>query len=149
MRPRRRDPLVIRSLEFLGADGDGRGLAPGAELPEVAFAGRSNVGKSSLLNRLVRRKKFARVSNTPGRTREINFFKVNDAFVLADLPGYGYAQISKTRKRGVAAADRGLSAQQPAARGVVQLLDVRHDPTRTTARCSTSSASSGCRRSSC
>ena len=63
----------------------------------MAFAGRSNVGKSSLLNRLVQRKKFARVSNTPGRTREINFFKVNGTFVLVDLPGYGYAKVSKDR----------------------------------------------------
>ena len=69
------------------------GWRPPSELPEVAFAGRSNVGKSSLLNRLVRRKAFARVSRTPGRTREINFFEVNRRFVLVDLPGYGYARI--------------------------------------------------------
>ena len=84
-------------------------------LPEVAFAGRSNVGKSSLLNRLVHRKKFARVSNTPGRTREMNFFKVNDSFVLVDLPGYGYARVSKERQRRVAAAHRGLPAREPGA----------------------------------
>ena len=92
------DPLVIRSLEFLGPMATADGWRPTNELPEVAFAGRSNVGKSSLLNKLVRRKAFARVSNTPGRTREINFFKVNDRFVLADLPGYGYARIAKERK---------------------------------------------------
>src|SRR6476660_2080592 len=91
-------PLVIRSLEFLGGMASADGWRPEPVLPEVAFAGRSNVGKSSLLNRLVRRKKLARVSNTPGRTREINFFKVNDQFVLVDLPGYGYARIAKERK---------------------------------------------------
>ena len=83
------DPLVIRKLEFIGGMAAGDGWRPQAELPEVAFAGRSNVGKSSLLNRLIRRKSFARVSRTPGRTREINFFRVNGQFVLADLPGYG------------------------------------------------------------
>src|ERR1041384_6630897 len=92
------DPLVIRALEFVGPMATAGGWRPEVGLPEVAFAGRSNVGKSSLLNRLVRRKAFARVSNTPGRTREINFFKVNEKFVLADLPGYGYARISKERK---------------------------------------------------
>ncbi|HEX3107717.1 MAG TPA: GTPase, partial [Thermoanaerobaculia bacterium] len=71
------------------------GWRPESSLPEVAFAGRSNVGKSSLLNSLVRRKSFARVSRTPGRTREINFFRINNGFVLVDLPGYGYARISK------------------------------------------------------
>ena len=84
------------------------------------------MGKSSLLNRLVRRKAFARVSNTPGRTREINFFKVNDRFVLADLPGYGYARIAKTRKAEWMPLIEGYLRQSPELRGVVQLLDVRH-----------------------
>ena len=106
------------------------GWRPPNELPEVAFAGRSNVGKSSLLNRLVRRKAFARVSNTPGRTREINFFKVNDRFVLVDLPGYGYAQISKARKAEWLPLIEGYLRQAAALRGVVQLLDVRHAPSR-------------------
>ena len=120
------DPLVIRSLEFLGPMASADGWRPPSELPEVAFAGRSNVGKSSLLNRLVRRKAFARVSNTPGRTREINFFKVNDRFVLVDLPGYGYAQISKARKAEWMPLIEGYLSHAPALRGVVQLLDVRH-----------------------
>jgi GTP-binding protein len=122
------DPLVIRSLEFIGPMATAEGWRPTNELPEVAFAGRSNVGKSSLLNRLVRRKAFARVSNTPGRTREINFFKVNDRFVLADLPGYGYARIAKSRKAEWLPLIEGYLRASPALRGVVQLLDVRHAP---------------------
>lgn len=122
------DPLVIRSLEFIGPMATAEGWRPTNELPEVAFAGRSNVGKSSLLNRLVRRKAFARVSNTPGRTREINFFRVNDALVLADLPGYGYARVAKTRKAEWLPLIEGYLRASPVLRGVVQLLDVRHPP---------------------
>jgi GTP-binding protein len=122
------DPLVIRSLEFLGPMATADGWRPTNELPEVAFAGRSNVGKSSLLNKLVRRKAFARVSNTPGRTREINFFKVNDRFVLADLPGYGYARIAKERKAEWLPLIEGYLRTSPTLRGVVQLLDLRRDP---------------------
>lgn len=123
------DPLVVRSLEFLGPMATADGWRPTHELPEIAFAGRSNVGKSSLLNALVRRKALARVSKTPGRTREINFFKVNDAFVLADLPGYGYARISKERQAEWRPLIEGFLRRSPALRGVVQLLDVRRDPT--------------------
>ena len=105
------------------------GWRPESVLPEVAFAGRSNVGKSSLLNRLVHRKKFARVSNTPGRTREINFFKVNDAFVFVDLPGYGYARVSKERRAEWRPLIESYLRRSPQLRGIVQLLDVRHEPT--------------------
>ena len=105
------------------------GWRPQTELPEVAFAGRSNVGKSSLLNRLVRRKAFARVSNTPGRTRELNFFKVNREFVLVDLPGYGYARVSKTRRAEWRPLIEGYLRKSATLRGIVQLLDARHDPT--------------------
>lgn len=121
--------MVIRSLEFLGGMASAAGWRPEATLPEIAFAGRSNVGKSSLLNRLVHRKKFARVSNTPGRTREVNFFKVNGAFVLVDLPGYGYARISKERRAEWRPLIEGYLRASPQLRGIVQLLDVRHDPT--------------------
>ncbi len=122
------EPLVIRSLEFMGGMAKAGGWRPEAGLPEVAFAGRSNVGKSSLLNKLIRRKAFARVSKTPGRTREINFFRVNERFVLADLPGYGYAKISKERKEEWQPLIEGYLSGSPALRGVVQLLDVRRDP---------------------
>ncbi|HXD50230.1 MAG TPA: ribosome biogenesis GTP-binding protein YihA/YsxC [Gemmatimonadaceae bacterium] len=124
-----RDPLVIRSLDFLGGMATAGGWRPEPTLPEVAFAGRSNVGKSSLLNRLVHRKKFARVSNTPGRTREVNFFKVNDTFVLVDLPGYGYARVSKERRAEWRPLIEGYLRTSPTLRGIVQLLDARHEPT--------------------
>jgi len=122
------DPLVIRKLEFIGGMASSDGWRPPSELPEVAFAGRSNVGKSSLLNTLVRRKAFARVSRTPGRTREINFFRVNSHFVLADLPGYGYARISKERKADWRPLIEGYLRHTPTLAGVVQLLDIRRDP---------------------
>ena len=104
------------------------GWRPDSTLPEIAFSGRSNVGKSSLLNRLVGRKKLARVSRTPGRTREINFFRVNDSFVMADLPGYGYAKVSKARKAEWRPLLEGYIAKTPQLAGVVQLLDMRRDP---------------------
>jgi len=124
-----REPLVIRSLEFIGGMASAGGWRPETTLPEVAFAGRSNVGKSSLLNRLVHRKKFARVSNTPGRTREVNFFKVNDRFVFVDLPGYGYARISKERRAEWRPLIEGYLRTSEQLRGIVELLDARHDPT--------------------
>jgi GTP-binding protein len=123
------DPLVIRRLEFIGPMATPTGWRPEAKWPEVAFAGRSNVGKSSLLNQLVRRKRLARVSNTPGRTREVNFFLVNDRFVLVDLPGYGYARISKERRAEWKPLIEGYLRTSTELRGIVQLLDVRHDPT--------------------
>ncbi len=123
------DPLVIRSLEFVGGLATVGGWRPDTDLPEVAFAGRSNVGKSSLLNKVLKRRSFARVSKTPGRTREINFFRVNDAFLLADLPGYGYAKVSRERSAEWGPLIESYLRSTGKLRGVVQLLDVRHDPT--------------------
>jgi GTP-binding protein len=125
---KRSDPLVIRQMKFLGGMAAADGWRPETNLPEIAFAGRSNVGKSSLINRLLRRKKAARVSKTPGRTREINFFEVNGQFVLADLPGYGYARVSKERKAAWRPLIEGYLRGSRALRGVVQLLDARRVP---------------------
>ena len=128
------DPIEAGRLLFAGPINFELGVAdmsglPEAGVPEIAFAGRSNVGKSSLLNKVLKRRSFARVSKTPGRTREINFFKVNDAFILADLPGYGYAKVSKERSAEWGPLIESYLRGTKDLRGVVQLLDVRHDPT--------------------
>ena len=122
------DPLVIRNVEFLGGMAERHGWRPESPLPEIAFAGRSNVGKSSLLNSLVRRKAFARVSRTPGRTREINFFRVNNGFVLVDLPGYGYARVSKEKKSEWRPLIESYLRRTTQLRGIVLLLDIRREP---------------------
>jgi GTP-binding protein len=97
--------------------------------PEIAFLGRSNVGKSSLINSLLQRKGLARTSNTPGRTQSINYFLINDSFYFVDLPGYGYARVSKAMR-----SDWGKMAEQYLSesgelRLCVQLVDARHEPT--------------------
>jgi GTP-binding protein len=122
------DKLVIRNVEFIGGMAERHGWRPESSLPEVAFAGRSNVGKSSLLNTLVRRKSFARVSRTPGRTREINFFRINDGFVLVDLPGYGYARVSKDKKSEWRPMIESYLRRTTQLRGIVLLLDIRREP---------------------
>ncbi len=122
------DKLVIRNVEFIGGMAEKHGWRPESSLPEVAFAGRSNVGKSSLLNALVRRKSFARVSRTPGRTREINFFRVNNTFVLVDLPGYGYARVSRAKKAEWRPMIESYLRRTTQLRGIVLLLDIRREP---------------------
>ncbi len=102
---------------------------PNDSLPEVAFAGRSNVGKSSLINRLVQRRKLVRVSNTPGRTQIINFFLVNRVLRLVDLPGYGYAKVSREVKAGWEPMMRAYLGQRANLKLVVHILDARHEPT--------------------
>ncbi len=96
---------------------------------EIAFAGRSNVGKSSLMNRLLNRKKLVKTSGTPGKTRTLNFFTVNDAFYLVDLPGYGYAKRSQTEREQWGKLIEGYVADREPLKGFVLLIDVRHAPT--------------------
>ena len=122
------DELVIRNVEFIGGMAEKHGWRPDSSLPEVAFAGRSNVGKSSLLNSLVRRKSIARVSKTPGRTREINFFCINNDFVLVDFPGYGYARVSKDKKSEWRPMIESYLRRTTQLRGIVLLLDIRREP---------------------
>jgi GTP-binding protein len=97
--------------------------------PQIAFAGRSNVGKSSLLNKLVGRKKMAKVSGTPGKTRSLNFFSVNDRFYFVDLPGYGYAKVSKKEKAGWGKLIEGFLTKSRELIGLVLLLDCRREVT--------------------
>lgn len=97
--------------------------------PEISFLGRSNVGKSSLINSLLQRKGLARTSNTPGRTQSINFFLINESFYFVDLPGYGYARVSKAMR-----GDWGVMAEEYLAKRrelalSIQLIDIRHHPT--------------------
>ena len=101
---------------------------PADILPEIAFAGRSNVGKSSLLNLLTGRKSLARVSQSPGKTRTINFYRANDAFRIVDLPGYGYAKVSRTATREWGPMMEEYFSSRRGLKKVVQLVDIRHAP---------------------
>ncbi|MGI9408126.1 MAG: ribosome biogenesis GTP-binding protein YihA/YsxC [Hyphomicrobiaceae bacterium] len=102
------------------------GQLPPPDRVEVAFAGRSNVGKSSLLNALTGRKNLARTSNTPGRTQEINFFSLSDKLYLVDMPGYGYARTSKTKVRAWTQLIKDYLRGRAALRRVFVLIDARH-----------------------
>ncbi|HIV41602.1 MAG TPA: ribosome biogenesis GTP-binding protein YihA/YsxC [Candidatus Mediterraneibacter guildfordensis] len=119
--------MVIRSINLETVCGVTSTL-PENDKPEVAFAGKSNVGKSSLINALMNRKSYARISATPGKTQTINFYNINDEMYLVDLPGYGYARVSeKEKERWGKMIERYLhgSAQLKA---VFLLIDIRHDP---------------------
>ena len=124
--------MEVRSVEFAGSLFDAGAPVPG-DLPQVAFSGRSNVGKSSLINVLLRRtrKKLARVSATPGKTRSLNFYRVNDVFFLVDLPGFGFARVSSCVRQSWKALVENYLVVEPKLRGVVHLVDARHDPTNT------------------
>lgn len=102
---------------------------PDLDLPEVAFVGRSNVGKSSLINKLLNRKGLAKTSSTPGKTRLINFFLINNDHVFVDLPGYGYASVSKTERASWRPMMEKYFSRRKQLRGVVLLQDIRRDQT--------------------
>ncbi len=99
---------------------------PNENIPHIAFAGRSNVGKSSLMNTLLNRKKLVKVSSTPGKTRSINFFLINQAFYFVDLPGYGYAKVSKTMYRDWQKLMESYLSSVGQLKAVVHLFDLRH-----------------------
>ncbi len=98
---------------------------PDTNLPEIAFAGRSNVGKSSLMNTMMRRKKLVKVSKTPGRTQLLNWFEVNQRFIFCDLPGYGFAKVPKRVRRGWNDMIQGYFAEREQLRALVILVDAR------------------------
>jgi GTP-binding protein len=100
---------------------------PPPDRAEVAFAGRSNVGKSSLLNALVNRKNLARTSSTPGRTQALNFFRVNERFTFVDLPGYGYARVSREVKKSWRGMVETYVRNRPNLKAVVVIVDIRRD----------------------
>ncbi len=103
---------------------------PSENLKEIAFAGRSNVGKSSLLNLITGRKKLARISGSPGKTRTINFYLINDEFRIVDLPGYGYAKVSRSVSEGWGEMiERYLEGRRNLLK-VIQLVDIRHSPSK-------------------
>jgi len=114
----------VRSADFFAGAARAEQLPP-AKLPEIALGGRSNVGKSSLLNRLVRRQSLARVSKTPGRTQQINFFSINGTWVLVDLPGYGFARVPAAMQEQWRGLVEAYLRNRSALRGVVLIVDIR------------------------
>ena len=120
--------MRVQTAELLQAAGRADQFPRGGR-PEVAFAGRSNVGKSSLINLLLGRRKLAHTSSTPGRTRTINFYLVNESVLFADLPGYGYARVSRSLQEDWWALVEGYLRNRAQLCGVVHLVDARHTPT--------------------
>jgi GTP-binding protein len=101
---------------------------PPESLPEVCFAGRSNVGKSSMINAIVGRKKLVKTSNMPGKTRAFNYFTIDEAWFLVDLPGYGFAKVSKTERDRWTNESRNYFKQRGTLRLIVSIVDARHEP---------------------
>ena len=122
--------MKIASVEFLGTLVD-PGAALPSTLPQVAFSGRSNVGKSSLINTILgrTRRKVAHVSGTPGKTRGLNFYRINQEFVLVDLPGFGYAKVPESVRAGWKTLVEGYLTRRDGPCAVVHLMDARRDPT--------------------
>ncbi len=117
-----------RSASFITSAVYPKAYPDTAALPEIAIAGRSNVGKSTLINGLVNRKRLAKVSNTPGRTQLLNFFLINDAFVLCDLPGYGYAKVPAKVKRNWRPMIETYLSTRENLRILMLLVDIRREP---------------------
>ena len=120
--------MIVKRADFITSMKD-YGDYPGKGGPEVAFAGKSNVGKSSMINRLTNRGKLARTSATPGKTRLLNVYTINDMLQLIDLPGYGFAKVAKTEKLRWVEMMEGYFAQSTTLCHVLHLVDIRHDPT--------------------
>lgn len=120
--------MIIRNAKFV-VSLDRLMPFPGQGMPEIAMAGKSNVGKSSLINSLVRNSRLARTSSEPGKTRLINFYSVNQELFLVDLPGYGFAKASKNEKQKWGDMIEGYLERSENLKHVLQLVDIRHEPT--------------------
>lgn len=120
--------MIIKRCDFVTSAAR-NGQYPESDLPEVAFVGRSNVGKSSLINSMLNRKSLVKVSSKPGKTRLINFFVVNEELMLVDLPGYGYAAVSKAEKEKWGKMIEEYLTTREILKSVVLLVDIRHKPT--------------------
>jgi GTP-binding protein len=118
--------MIIRSAKFVCSAVTPEQYPPD-DLPEVAFAGRSNVGKSSLINKILNRKKLVRTSKTPGRTQLLNFFEINELWRFVDLPGYGYAKVPKEVQKRWRPMVENYLATRVNLRGMVWLLDIRRE----------------------
>ncbi|QKY69598.1 ribosome biogenesis GTP-binding protein YihA/YsxC [Lentibacillus sp. CBA3610] len=103
---------------------------PNERLPEIALAGRSNVGKSSFINKLIQRKNLARTSSKPGKTQTLNFYKINDMFYFVDVPGYGYAKVSKQERKKWGVMMEEYFAARDVLNACVMITDIRHEPTK-------------------
>lgn len=103
---------------------------PSDQLPEIALAGRSNVGKSSFINKLINRKNLARTSSKPGKTQTLNFYKINDLFYFVDVPGYGYAKVSKKEREKWGRMMEEYFQTRKTLKAVILVTDIRHEPTR-------------------
>ena len=143
MNPVKFGDFTVTSAEFVKAAVSLKGL-PEERLPMVAFLGRSNVGKSSLMNALMGQKKLVKVSSTPGKTREINFFKVNNQFFLVDLPGVGFAKVSNAKRDEMSIFIREYVEKCKDLRGLVYLVDIRHGGTPTDIETVESIRATGC-----
>lgn len=122
--------MIVKSAEFVTSVSKASGVAEFDNLPQFTFVGRSNVGKSSLINYLTNRKSLAKTSSTPGRTRLINFFKLNNEFYFVDLPGYGFAQASKTEQSQWQSLIGGYLQNTNMLKMVFVLVDIRHEPSK-------------------
>ena len=119
--------MIIKSADFVKSAVKPSHYPP-AIFPEIAFSGRSNVGKSSLINTLVNRKRLVKTSSTPGRTQLINFFNINNAFFFVDLPGFGYAKVPKSIKKTWGPMVETYLSTRKTLKGVVLILDIRRVP---------------------